>query len=154
MWEKNAKKIPLLKKLKGDFLNMATPVLTMVDAIRQAMEQEMQRDKNVVIIGEDVGYDGGVFRATKGLIEKFGKERVMDSPIAEIQFSGFIYPAFEQIISHATRMRTRTRGKFSCPLVIRAPASGRVHAFEHHSESMEAIYAHIQGLKEIGRAHV
>lgn len=148
---------------------MATPVLTMVDAIRQAMEQEMQRDKNVVIIGEDVGYDGGVFRATKGLIEKFGKERVMDAPlaesaivgtsigmavsglkpIAEIQFSGFIYPAFEQIVSHATRMRTRTRGKFSCPMVIRAPTAGRVHAFEHHSESMEAIYAHIQGLKVV-----
>lgn len=144
-------------------------VIDMLAAINLALHEEMEKNKQVVMIGEDIGKDGGVFRATKGLQEKFGQERVMDSPLAEsgvigtsigmsinglkpvveIQFSGFIYPGFEQIISHASRMRLRTRGKLTCPLVIRAPCSGQVHAPEHHSESMEALYAHIPGLKVV-----
>ena len=145
------------------------PIIDMLEAIRSTLESEMKNDPSVVVIGEDVGYDGGVFRATKGLIKQFGRARVMDSPlsetgilgtsvgmsinglkpVAEIQFSGFIYPGFDQIISHAARMRTRTRGMYTCPMVIRAPCSGGVHAPEHHSESMEALYCHIPGLKVV-----
>ena len=120
------------------------------------------KDKNVVLLGEDIGIDGGVFRVTDGLIKKF-PNRVIDTPlaesgivgtsigmalngirpVAEIQFSGFMYPAFDQLISHAARIRNRTRGAFSCPIVIRTPYSGGIKALEHHSESMEAIYVHI-----------
>lgn|SRR3989338_7151708 len=142
---------------------------TIAEAINLAFHQEMKKDKTVLIIGEDVGVDGGVFRVTQGLIEKFGEERVFDTPLAEsaivgaavglalygfkpvceIQFSGFIYPAFDQIINHVARFRTRTRGQLSCPLVIRAPFCGGIRALEHHSESMEALYAHIPGLKVV-----
>jgi len=141
----------------------------MVEALNLALRQEMQNNTRVVVIGEDVGIDGGVFRVTEGLLKTFGKERVIDTPlaeagiigtsigmaingllpVAEIQFSGFIYPGFNQLISHASRMRTRSRGHYSCPLVVRAPYSGGVRALEHHSESMEALFAHTPGLKVV-----
>ncbi len=143
--------------------------LSIVEAINLALRQEMKRDKSVLVLGEDVGVDGGVFRATEGLLKLFGKERVIDTPlsesgiigtsiglaiagmkpVAEIQFDGFIYPGFDQLISHAARMRTRSRGAYSCPLVVRAPYAGGIKALEHHSESMEALYRHIPGLKVV-----
>jgi pyruvate dehydrogenase E1 component beta subunit len=143
--------------------------LNMVEAIDQALQQEMQRDPKVVVLGEDVGRDGGVFRVTDGLVQRFGEDRVIDTPlaesgivgmaigmaiagyhpVAEIQFSGFIYPAYDQLISHASRMRNRSRGEFTVPLVVRTPYGGGIRALEHHSESMEAIFAHIPGLKVV-----
>jgi len=143
--------------------------VNMVSAINMALDQEMKKDSSVIILGEDVGVDGGVFRVTDGLIKKYGSNRVIDTPlaesaivgtsigmalnglkpVAEIQFDGFIYPAFDQLISHAARIRNRTRGKHSCQMVLRAPYSGGVRALEHHSESMEALYAHIPGLKVV-----
>lgn len=143
--------------------------LNMVDAIDQALSQEMDRDPTVVILGEDVGKDGGVFRATDGLVERFGDSRVIDTPlaesgivgfaigmaiggfrpVAEIQFSGFVYPAYDQIISHAARFRNRSRGQRTVPLVVRMPYGGGIRALEHHSESMEAVFAHIPGLKVV-----
>lgn len=143
--------------------------LTLVEAINLAMAHEMARDENVVVLGEDVGINGGVFRATAGLQEQFGKERVMDTPlaetliagmsigmatqglrpIAEIQFMGFIYPIIDQILNHAARLRNRTRGRLTCPLVLRAPYGGGIHAPEHHSESTEAMFAHIPGLRVV-----
>jgi 2-oxoisovalerate dehydrogenase E1 component beta subunit len=143
--------------------------ITLIEAITQAMAYEMQADKNVVVIGEDVGINGGVFRATVGLIEKFGPERVLDTPlaesmiagiaigmaaqglkpVAEIQFMGFTYPALDQIINHATRLRNRTRGRLTCPMVMRTPYGAGIHAPEHHSESTEAIYAHVPGLRVV-----
>ncbi len=145
------------------------PEMTMVEAINSALRGEMQNDKTVVVLGEDVGIDGGVFRVTDGLIKKFGKKRVIDTPlaeagiigasigmainglkpVAEIQFSGFIYPGFNQLINHAARYRNRTRGKYTCPIVVRAPYGGGIRALEHHSESMETIYAHTPGLKVV-----
>jgi 2-oxoisovalerate dehydrogenase E1 component beta subunit len=121
------------------------------------------------VLGEDIGANGGVFRATQGLLERFGAERVIDTPlaelaiggvavgmaaaglrpVAEIQFSGFIYPAIDQIISHATRLRYRTRGRLSCPMVLRAPSGGGIHAPEHHCESNEALFAHMPGLRVV-----
>ncbi|HET7569739.1 MAG TPA: alpha-ketoacid dehydrogenase subunit beta [Gammaproteobacteria bacterium] len=141
--------------------------ITLIEAVTMAMAYELEHDDSVVVFGEDVGPNGGVFRATAGLQERFGKERVFDTPLAEsmiaglavgmsaqgmkpigeIQFSGFAYPAFDQLISHAARMRHRTRGRLHCPMVIRAPSGGGIHAPEHHSESMEAIYAHTPGLR-------
>lgn len=143
--------------------------VTLIDAVNMAMAYELEHDDSVVVFGEDVGPNGGVFRATTGLQERFGKERVFDTPLAEsmiaglavgmsaqgmkpigeIQFSGFAYPAFDQLISHAARMRHRTRGRLHCPMVIRAPSGGGIHAPEHHSESMEAIYAHTPGLRVV-----
>lgn len=143
--------------------------ITMVEALNLALHQEMKKDKTVIVLGEDVGVDGGVFRVTQGLIENYGEDRVVDTPlseagilgtsvglsvygmkpVAEIQFSGFIYPGFDHIISHAARMRTRSRGQFSCPMVMRTPYCGGIRALEHHSESMEALYAHIPGLKVV-----
>jgi pyruvate dehydrogenase E1 component beta subunit len=139
---------------------------TMAQAINQALAGEMERDGRVVILGEDVGVDGGVFRITDGLVDKFGRERVIDTPLAEsagvgvaigmaalglkpvveIQFMGFIYPAFNQIVSHVARIRNRTRGRFTVPLVIRTPYGAGVRALEHHSESTEAFFCHIPGL--------
>ena len=141
----------------------------MVQALNQALMQEMERDDRVVVLGEDVGVDGGVFRVTEGLLEKFGAGRVLDTPlaesgivgtaigmavyglrpIAEIQFMGFIYPAFNQIISHVARLRNRTRGRYTMPLVIRTPYGGGVKALEHHSESTEALFCQIPGLTVI-----
>lgn len=143
--------------------------LNMVEAIVQTLQQEMQRDSKVVVLGEDVGRDGGVFRVTDGLFERFGEDRVIDTPlaesgivgmaigmavagyrpIAEIQFSGFAYPAYDQLVCHASRMRNRSRGEFTAPLVVRTPYGGGIRALEHHSESMEAVFAHVPGLKVV-----
>ncbi|MGH8521783.1 MAG: alpha-ketoacid dehydrogenase subunit beta [Gammaproteobacteria bacterium] len=143
--------------------------LALVEAINLALAYELQADPNVVVLGEDVGSNGGVFRATLGLQERFGKARVVDTPlsealiagmaigmaaqglkpVAEVQFSGFIYPCLDQILNHAARLRTRTRGRLSCPLVLRAPNGGGIHAPEHHSESVEALFAPIPGLRVV-----
>lgn len=143
--------------------------ITLVEAVTQALAYALENDPDVLVFGEDVAVNGGVFRATEGLLEKFGSERVLDTPlaesliaglafgmatqglkpIAEFQFMGFIYPAFDQIINHIARMRNRTRGRFTCPLVLRAPYGGGIHAPEHHSESTEALFAHIPGLKVV-----
>lgn len=144
-------------------------VMNMVQAINNALEIKLQEDQNIVLYGEDAGYEGGVFRVTEGLQQKFGEHRVFDSPLAEsgivgtavgmavaglrpiveLQFCGFVYPAFNQIISHAARMHNRTHGKFKTPMVIRFPYGGGINALEHHSESMEALYAHIPGIKVV-----
>lgn len=143
--------------------------ITLVEAVNLALAYEMQEDPNVLVIGEDVGKDGGVFRATIGLLDKFGPERVLDTPlaesmigglaigmavrglkpVAEFQFMGFIYPALDQIINHAARMRNRTRGRLSCPIVFRTPYGAGIHAPEHHSESTEAYFAHTPGLRVV-----
>ena len=144
-------------------------VMTLVQAINNALDIKLAEDKNVVIYGEDVGFEGGVFRVTEGLQKKYGAERVFDTPLAEsgivgtavgmavsglrpvveLQFDGFSYPAFDQIISHVSRMHNRTRGKYKVPLVIRFPYGGGINALEHHSESPEAFYAHIPGIKVV-----
>lgn len=141
----------------------------MVQAINLALKEEMQRDKDVVILGEDVGRDGGVFRVTEGLLSQYGPERVIDTPlaesvivgaaigmaayglrpIAEIQFLGFIYAAVDQIANHASRIRSRSRGRYACPLVIRTPYGAGIRAPEHHSESCEALFCHIPGIKVV-----
>ncbi len=143
--------------------------MNMVQALNRAMKEEMEKDEDIVVMGEDVGEDGGVFRVTEGLHEEFGEERVIDTPlsesgivgtalgmsvygmkpIAEIQFMGFSYPAFDQIISHVSRIRNRSRGKYNASMVIRAPYGGGIHSPEHHSESTEALYAHTPGLKVV-----
>ena len=145
------------------------PKLTMVQAINLALREEMERDPSVLVMGEDVGVDGGVFRVSDGLIEQFGPERVLDTPLAEsgilgtaigmavaglrpvceMQFSGFSYLMFGQWEGNATRMRSRTQGQHTCPLVVRMPYGGGVRALEHHSESREATYAHIPGGKVV-----
>lgn len=143
--------------------------LNMVQAINLALREEMERDKNVVVLGEDVGRDGGVFRITEGLLEKFGAERVIDTPlaesgiigsaigmaayglrpVAEIQFLGFIYPAVDQISNHASRIRARSRGRYTCPLVIRTPYGVGIKSPEHHSESCEALFCQMPGIKVV-----
>ena len=143
--------------------------MTMIEAIRTALGRAMEEDSTVLILGEDVGLDGGVFRATDGLVQRYGRDRVRDTPIsesaiagvavgaaarglrpvAEIQFAGFIYPAIDQIVNHAGRLRARTRGRLSCPMVLRAPYGGGIHAPEHHSESPEAMFAHIPGIRVV-----
>ena len=143
--------------------------ITLAESITQALAYEMTHNKNVVVFGQDVGKNGGVFRTTVGLLEKFGPERVIDTPlaestiagisigmaaqglrpVAEFQFMGFIYSGFDQILSHAARMRNRTRGRLSCPIVYRAPYGGGIHAPEHHSESTEALFAHVPGLRVV-----
>jgi len=143
--------------------------ITLVEAVNQALAYELEHDSNVILLGEDIGVNGGVFRATQGLQQRFGKDRVLDTPlaesmiggiaigmaaqglkpIAEFQFMGFIYPAMDQIINHAARLRNRTRGRLSCPLVYRAPYGAGIHAPEHHSESTEALFAHIPGLRVV-----
>ncbi len=141
----------------------------MVEAIAMAHGWEMQHDPAVVVIGEDVGANGGVFRATQGLQQRFGAERVQDTPlaeaaiagvaigmaaqglkpVAEIQFMGFLYPALDQIINHMSRMRHRTRGRLTCPIVMRMPHGGGIHAPEHHSESVETLLCHVPGLRVV-----
>ncbi|WP_275098213.1 alpha-ketoacid dehydrogenase subunit beta [Sedimenticola hydrogenitrophicus] len=143
--------------------------ITLVEAVNLALMREMERDPEMVVLGQDIGINGGVFRATVGLLEKFGSERVLDTPlaenmiagaavgmaaqglhpVAEIQFMGFIYPTIDQMVSHASRMRNRTRGRITCPMVLRAPYGGGIHAPEHHSESTEAMFAHIPGLRVV-----
>lgn len=143
--------------------------ITMVQALNLALRQEMQKDDSVIVLGEDVGRDGGVFRVTEGLIDEFGEDRALDTPLAEsgiagmsigmaiyglkpvceMQFSGFSYHAFHQIESHASRLRWRTQGRVTVPMVLRCPYGGGVRALEHHSESREAFWAHIPGLKMV-----
>ncbi|MFA6205934.1 MAG: alpha-ketoacid dehydrogenase subunit beta [Methylocystis sp.] len=143
--------------------------ITLVEAVNLALARAMSEDKDVLLLGEDIGVNGGVFRATNGLQARFGRERVIDTPlaeggiagvavgmaamglkpVAEIQFSGFIYPAIDQIINHASRMRNRTRGRLTCPMVLRSPCGAGIHAPEHHSESPEAMFAHMPGLRVV-----
>ena len=143
--------------------------MTMIQALNLALHQEMDKDDSVIVLGEDVGVDGGVFRATDGLIDSFGDQRVLDTPLAEsgivgmsigmalyglkpvceIQFSGFSYLNFHQIESHASRLRWRSQGRFHVPMVLRTPYGGGVRALEHHSESREAFWAHMPGLKMV-----
>ena len=142
---------------------------TLVGAINLALHRAMADDADVVMIGEDIGVNGGVFRATEGLLEKFGPDRVRDTPlaetmigglavgmaaqglrpVAEIQFLGFIWPAMDNLVNHASRLRNRTRGRLSCPMVVRAPHGAGIHAPEHHSESVEAMFAHVPGLRVV-----
>jgi len=141
----------------------------MVEAINAGLMEEMERDPSVMVLGEDVGREGGVFRVTDGLQAKFGSGRVVDTPlaesgivgvafglavkglkpVAELQFMGFLPPALDQLISHISRIRNRSRGRYTAPMVIRMPYGGGIHAPEHHSESMEAILAHIPGIKVV-----
>jgi pyruvate dehydrogenase E1 component beta subunit len=144
-------------------------VMTLIQAVTDAIDIKLKEDKSVVVFGEDVGVEGGVFRATTGLQEKYGEDRVFDTPLAEsgilgtavgmgaaglrpvveIQFSGFLYPGFNQLIVHIARIRNRSRGRYSASMVIRMPYGGDIKALEHHSESMEALLAHIPGLKVV-----
>lgn len=143
--------------------------MTMIEALNLAMREEMEADDSVILLGEDIGVDGGIFRVTEGLLDQFGEARVMDTPLAEsgivgaaigmaiyglrpvceLQFSGFSYFAFHQIESHAARFRYRSQGRFHVPMVVRMPYGAGVRALEHHSESREAFYAHIAGLKMV-----
>ena len=146
-----------------------TQNLTIVQAVKDGLATEMELDDDVVALGQDIGANGGVFRATQGLQDEFGDQRVIDTPLAEsgivgsavglatggmkpvpeIQFSGFMYPGFDQIVSHMARYRTRSRSRFSLPMVLRAPYGGGIRAPEHHSDSKEAFYAHEAGLKVV-----
>ncbi|NNE24422.1 MAG: alpha-ketoacid dehydrogenase subunit beta [Rhizobiales bacterium] len=143
--------------------------VNLVQAVNMALARALEDDDRVVVLGEDVGIDGGVFRATNGLVGRFGPERVIDTPlaealiagmsvgmaaaglrpVAEIQFMGFMFPTIDQMGCHASRLRNRTRGRLTCPMVLRAPYGGGVHAPEHHSESTEAMFAHIPGLRVV-----
>jgi 2-oxoisovalerate dehydrogenase E1 component beta subunit len=143
--------------------------ITLVEAVNLALKHEMAQDSNVVVLGEDVGRDGGVFRATLGLIDAFGPQRVIDTPlaealiagmsiglaaegvkpVAEIQFAGFGYTVIDQILNHAGRLRHRTQGRLTCPMVLRMPCGAGIHAPEHHSESPEAMFAHIPGIRVV-----
>ena len=143
--------------------------VTLVEAVTLALARAMDEDPNVVVLGEDVGVNGGVFRATAGLQQRFGADRVIDTPLAEllisglcvgmatqglkpvgeIQFMGFMYPCIDQLLNHASRMRTRTQGRLSCPMVLRTPYGAGIRAPEHHSESAEAMLAHIPGLRVV-----
>ncbi|MDK2866922.1 MAG: pyruvate dehydrogenase component beta subunit [Clostridiales bacterium] len=144
-------------------------VLNLIEALTNALDVSMAADSSIIVYGEDVGFEGGVFRATKGLQAKYGVDRCFDSilaessivgsgigmainglkPVVEIQFSGFVFPAINQIVTHAARMRNRSRGLYTVPMVIRMPYGGGVRALEHHSESLEAIFAHTAGLKVV-----
>ncbi len=145
------------------------PQMTLIQAINDALKTEMRRDPTVIVMGEDVGVNGGVFRATEGLYQEFGPDRAIDTPlaesgivgtaigmalnglkpVAEIQFDGFLPPAFDQIVSHAARIRWRSRGRYHVPIVIRVPYGGGIRALEHHSEAPEAYYVHTPGLKVV-----
>ncbi|HUG98669.1 MAG TPA: alpha-ketoacid dehydrogenase subunit beta [Gammaproteobacteria bacterium] len=145
------------------------PKITLIEGVTMALAWEMEHDDRVIVLGEDVGVNGGVFRATAGLQQRFGSDRVMDTPLAEsmiagmsigmaaqgmrpvceIQFMGFIYPTVDQMINHAGRLRNRTRGRLHVPMVLRAPFGGGIHAPEHHSESTEALFAHMPGIRVV-----
>jgi pyruvate dehydrogenase E1 component beta subunit len=145
------------------------PEVTLVEAVNLALARAMEEDPAVVVLGEDVGINGGVFRATVGLQQRFGAERVIDTPLAEllisglcvgmaaqglkpvgeIQFMGFVYPCLDQMINHASRLRNRTQGRLTCPMVLRTPCGAGIRAPEHHSESTEAMFAHIPGLRVV-----
>jgi len=148
---------------------MSTRVLTLVEAVTEAIAEEMERDERVMLMGEDIAVSGGVFRATEGLLERFGEARVVDTPLAEagivgsavglcmtgirpiveMQFDSFSYPALDQMLSHVSRYRWRTRGRMGMPMVMRMPYGGGVHAPELHEDSPEAYYAHTPGLKVV-----
>lgn len=143
--------------------------ISLVQAINLALARAMADDASVIVLGEDVAAEGGVFRATEGLLDRFGPERILDTPlaegaiaglsvglaaqgfrpVAEIQFTGFIYPTIDQLVNHASRLRTRTRGRLTCPMVMRSPCGGGIRAIEHHSESPEAMFAHVPGLRVV-----
>lgn len=143
--------------------------LSLVQAINAALNRAMNDDERVLVLGEDVGINGGVFRATEGLFKRFGDKRVLDTslaeasiagvsiglaaqgfrPVAEIQFAGFAYACIDQILNHASRLRSRTRGRLTCPMVLRTPVGGGIRAVEHHSESPEAMFCHIPGIKVV-----
>ncbi|HEU4987697.1 MAG TPA: alpha-ketoacid dehydrogenase subunit beta, partial [Rhizobiaceae bacterium] len=145
------------------------PRMSMIEAIRDAIDVSMGRDDNVVIFGEDVGYFGGVFRCTQGLQQKYGKERAFDTPISElgivgtaigmaayglrpcveVQFADYVYPAYDQIVSEAARLRYRSNGGFTCPIVIRMPTGGGIFGGQTHSQSPEALFTHVSGLKTV-----
>ena len=142
-------------------------VLSLVESVRQALQEEMQADPSVIVLGEDVGVHGGVFRATDGLQKQFGENRVIDTPlaelgiagvaigaamnglrpVAEIQFADYIHPAYDQIVNEAAKIRYRSNGTFSCPVVFRAPFGAGVHGGLYHSQSTEAFFMHAPGLK-------
>src|SRR5882762_9236283 len=142
-------------------------VITLVDSVRKALQEEMEADPNVIVLGEDVGVHGGVFRATDGLQKRFGAERVIDTPlaelgiagiaigaalnglrpVAEIQFADYIHPAYDQIVNEAAKIRYRSNGTFSCPVVFRSPFGAGVHGGLYHSQSVEALFFHVPGLK-------
>jgi pyruvate dehydrogenase E1 component beta subunit len=142
-------------------------IQNILEAINTTLDKQMEKDDKIVVYGEDVGLEGGVFRVTAGLQKKHGEDRVMDSPISEaaivgtsigmaigglkpiveIQFSGFMFDGFNNLVTHAARMRNRSRGKYSAPIVVRMPYGGGVRALEHHSESLETLFSHIPGLK-------
>jgi pyruvate dehydrogenase E1 component beta subunit len=145
------------------------PEVTLVESINLALARALEDDPNVIVLGEDVGINGGVFRATAGLLQRFGAERVIDTPLSEllisglcvgmaaqglrpvgeIQFMGFLYPCIDQLANHASRLRNRTQGRLSCPMVLRTPCGAGIRAPEHHSESTEAMLAHIPGLRVV-----
>jgi len=148
------------------------PIRTVIEALREALFEEMQRDERVILLGEDIGIHGGVFRATEGLLKAFGEHRVIDTPlaesaivgvaigcaingfrpVAEIQFADYIYPAMDQIVNEAAKLRYRSNGAWGCPLVIRAPWGAGVHGGLYHSQSIEAFFAHVAGLKVVAPA--
>src|SRR6266545_8191455 len=145
------------------------PEMTLVEAVRQALHEELARDPSVIVLGEDVGRHGGVFRATDGLQKEFGEERVIDTPlaelgiagvaigaamnglrpVAEIQFADYIHPAYDQIVNEAAKIRDRSNGTFGCPIVVRAPFGAGVHGGLYHSQSVEALFYHVPGLKVV-----
>ncbi len=145
------------------------PRMTMIEAIRDAMDVAMGRDESVVVFGEDVGYFGGVFRCTAGLQQKYGKSRCFDAPISElgivgaaigmaayglkpcveVQFADYVYPAYDQIVSEAARLRYRSNGQFTCPMVVRMPTGGGIFGGQTHSQSPEALFTHVSGLKVV-----
>jgi pyruvate dehydrogenase E1 component beta subunit len=145
------------------------PKMNIVDAVKSALRNELKKDKRVIVMGEDVGRNGGVFRCTDGLYDEFGAERLIDTPltetgimgtaiglavngmrpVAEMQFSGFIYGPYDQLTIHASKIRSRSSGRFSCPLVVRTPYGGGIRALELHCESVEAITSHVPGLKVV-----
>ncbi len=148
---------------------MSSNAITLIEAITQALAYEIQRDPSVLVLGEDVGVNGGVFRATAGLQQRFGADKVLDTPldettiagltvglatqgmkpVAEVQFDGFVYPMLDHLICHAARFRNRTRGRLSCPMVLRVPWGGGIRAPEHHSEANEALFTNVPGLRVV-----
>ncbi|MBI2847305.1 MAG: alpha-ketoacid dehydrogenase subunit beta [Chloroflexi bacterium] len=144
-------------------------VKTVIEALREGLWEEMKRDERVIVLGEDIGIQGGVFRLTDGFVQEFGEERVIDTPlaeslivgaaigaamnglkpVAEIQFADFIYPAVDQIINEAAKIRYRSTSNYSCPIVVRAPYGGGIHGGLYHSQSLEALFSHIAGLKVV-----
>ena len=158
-----------MKKAQSAFLGLPRPKLNMVEALNLALDQNLAEDNRVCVLGEDVGVDGGVFRVTKGLLDKYGEARVIDTPlaesgivaaavgmaiyglrpVAEIQFSGFTMQAFDQIEQNMARLRNRSLGRYPLAMVMRAPYGGDIRAVEHHSESRETYWAHTPGLKVV-----